>query len=229
MFCPECGNEYNEGAVYCNSCGNKLPQNVKTEPKVVEKKFCTQCGSEYSPGAEYCPGCGQNLHGSPSVEPKAVKDTGPSPGNEQLLEIVNVALTGLNPPKKILHFTDKNIYVTKGSFLAGGMGESLGWVAGGFIGSKIGKKMEKDNKAEIEETARSMNFQDMAANNPDVIVIPYNEIVTLKLARRSRLLNPAITIQTASEEFNYIMRDYKNYEKYFETIPSILGDKVIME
>ncbi|MDD3754625.1 MAG: zinc ribbon domain-containing protein [Methanobacterium sp.] len=229
MFCPDCGTEYNKGEIYCNFCGRKLPQNMKTEKQIIRKNFCTQCGSEYSPRAEYCPGCGQNLQFSPSEQGKAVNLGGPSHEKEKLLLIIHAALTGINPPRKILHFTDQNIYVTKGNLFVGGLGEALGHVAGGIIGGHIGKKYEKDKIAEIERAAQSINFQELASNDPEILVIPYREIIKFILARKSRLLSPTITIQTTSEEFNYTITQYKNYKQHCETIPLILGDKVIIK
>ena len=153
MFCPDCGTEYNKGTIYCKFCGRKLPQNMKTEKLLIGKNFCTQCGAEYSPRAEYCPGCGQNLQVSPSDQGKALNLGEPSSEKEKLLLIIHAALTGFNPPRKILHFTDQNIYVTKGNLMVGGLAEGLGHVAGGIIGGHIGKKYEKDKIAEIERAA----------------------------------------------------------------------------
>lgn len=229
MFCPDCGTEYNKGAIYCKFCGRKLPHQIQTEKLLIGKNFCTQCGAEHSPTAEYCPRCGQNLQVSPSDQGKALNFGEPSPEKEKLLLIIHAALTGFNPPRKILHFTDQNIYVTKGTLIVGGMVETLGWAAGGIIGGQIGKKYEKDKIAEIERAAQSINFQELAANDPEVLVIPYSEIIKFTLARKSRLLSPTISIQTTSDEYNYTITQYKNYKQHCEIIPQILGDKVIIQ
>ncbi len=74
--------------------------------------------------------------------------------------------------------------------MVGGLAEGLGYVAGGIIGGQIGKKYEKDKIAEIERAAQSINFQELAANDPEVLVIPYSEIIKFTLARKNRLLAP---------------------------------------
>ena len=220
MFCPDCGTDYRVN--FTVFCGRKLPQ---YEMKNYFRKFLIM----WSVSRGYCPGCGQNLQVSPSEQGKAVNLGGSSHEKEKLLLIIHAALTGINPPRKILHFTDRNIYVTKGNLLVGGLGEALGHVAGGIIGGHIGKKYEKDKIAEIERAAQSINFQELASNDPEILVIPYREIIKFILARKSRLLSPTITIQTTSEEFNYTITQYKNYKQHCETIPLILGDKVIIK
>lgn len=49
MFCKNCGNELNENAVACMSCGFA---------KGDGSKFCANCGKEVNPGAAICTNCG---------------------------------------------------------------------------------------------------------------------------------------------------------------------------
>ena len=49
MFCKNCGNQLNENAVACMSCGFA---------KGTGTKFCANCGSEVNPGAAICTSCG---------------------------------------------------------------------------------------------------------------------------------------------------------------------------
>ncbi|MBO5369177.1 MAG: TM2 domain-containing protein [Clostridia bacterium] len=49
MFCKNCGNEINENAVACMSCGFA---------KGDGDKYCSNCGSEINPGAAICVKCG---------------------------------------------------------------------------------------------------------------------------------------------------------------------------
>ncbi len=49
MFCKNCGNEINENAVACMSCGFA---------KGNGSKFCANCGKEINPGAAICTSCG---------------------------------------------------------------------------------------------------------------------------------------------------------------------------
>ncbi len=49
MFCKNCGNEINENAVACMSCGFA---------KGTGDKFCANCGNAINPGAVICTACG---------------------------------------------------------------------------------------------------------------------------------------------------------------------------
>ena len=49
MYCKNCGNELNENAVACMSCGFA---------KGDGSKFCANCGKEINPGAAICTNCG---------------------------------------------------------------------------------------------------------------------------------------------------------------------------
>ena len=66
MFCKNCGNEMNENAVACMSCGFA---------KGDGNKFCANCGSEINAGAAICVKCGAAVKAAASAgidgEPKS--------------------------------------------------------------------------------------------------------------------------------------------------------------
>lgn len=51
--CPECDYNNNDSALYCESCGNKLPG---------QEIVCTKCGYRNQPGTGFCGGCGTALN-----------------------------------------------------------------------------------------------------------------------------------------------------------------------
>ena len=46
--CPTCGPRPEPDAVFCSTCGNRLPTGA----------ICTSCGAALAPGARFCEGCG---------------------------------------------------------------------------------------------------------------------------------------------------------------------------
>lgn len=170
--------------------------------------FCTKCGTENSDNAVYCSECGQKL-----------QITSPG-GGEQLQEMIHVAWNKVGAPRKILYFTDKNIYIAEGTFLVG-----LGFAAGGLIGHAVEKKQLFDK----EQESKNINFQELVAKNPDVGVIPYNEVINLIMGKKRFMLNPTITIETTTTDYKFTVMQGKKYKQYQETIPAILGDKVTVE
>lgn len=71
MFCKNCGNEINENAVACMSCGFA---------KGDGNKFCANCGKEINPGAAICTNCGAAVAAKAAV------------GGEQKSKLVAVLL-----------------------------------------------------------------------------------------------------------------------------------------
>jgi len=51
--CPKCGEEYGDGATYCEKCGTKL----------VKYRACPKCGQLVNDEVLYCPKCGQAIDG----------------------------------------------------------------------------------------------------------------------------------------------------------------------
>ena len=177
--------------------------------------FCAKCGSENVDEAVYCSECGQKL--------LQVDDLMESPGNsysenEILQEMIHVAgKTG----RKVLYFTNENIYIGAGTFLSGGMGFA--------VGGLIGRHVEKKHLAKMEEEANRINFKELAAQNPDVVVIPYNEIINLVMGKKRMLLAPSIKVETTSTEYTFTVMDFKKYKQFQQSLPAILGDRVTVE
>jgi len=167
--------------------------------------YCTKCGMENEDQSVYCAECGLKLQDD----------------SETLQEMIHVAWNkGTVPPRKILCFTDKNAYIMEGNFLIG-----LGWGIGGIVGNYI----EKKDTSQKEENARNANFQEVVAQDPEVVVIPYNEIMKVTMGKKRMLLNPSITIETTTDDYKFTVMDGKKYKQYQKSIPSILGDRVQVE
>jgi hypothetical protein len=62
----------------------------------------------------------------------------------------------------------------------------------------------------MEEEANRINFKELAAHNPDVVVIPYNEIINLVMGKKRMLLAPSIKVETTSTEYTFTVMDFKN-------------------
>ncbi|MEN6554424.1 MAG: zinc ribbon domain-containing protein [Methanobacterium sp.] len=180
--------------------------------------FCTKCGTENEDIAAYCSECGQKLQiiSNDKSEPQVTTQ-----GEKELLqEMINVAWkTGYN--RKTLYFTDKNIYVAEGSFLTGGMGFAFGGIIGHYV--------EKKSLSDREKAARTMNFKEMAAENPNVIIIPYNEIINVEMGKKRMLLAPSIKVETTSDDYTFTVMDFNKYKQFQQSIPLILGDKVTVK
>ena len=59
MFCPKCGMDNPDRAVYCGTCGMPLPQGPPVRSGVVG--YCPSCGVAIAPGLQFCPTCGAPL------------------------------------------------------------------------------------------------------------------------------------------------------------------------
>lgn len=58
MFCNNCGNKLPENAKFCNSCGAAVAATVK--------KTCLNCGNELLEGAAFCNVCGAKCGTAPT-------------------------------------------------------------------------------------------------------------------------------------------------------------------
>lgn len=177
--------------------------------------YCEKCGTEILDKALYCSECGAKLKSD---------DEGMSPETanegETLQEMIHAAWNkGTVPPRKILCFTEENIYILEGTFLKG-MGVGIGLV---------GLYLEKKDSSEKEEIAQTTDFSKLAAQDPDVVIIPYQEIMKLNMGKKRMLLNPTITIKTTSEDYKFTVMEGKKYKQYQKTLPALLGDKVTVE
>ncbi|AUB54725.1 hypothetical protein BK007_00935 [Methanobacterium subterraneum] len=101
----------------------------------------------------------------------------------------------------------------------------MGFAFGGIIGHYVEKKSLSDR----EKAARTMNFKEMAARNSNVITIPYNEIINVVMGKKRMLLAPSIKVETTSADYTFTVMDYNKYKQFQQSIPLILGDKVIVE
>ncbi len=131
-----------------------------------------------------------------------------------LLEMIRVARM---TDRKVLYFTDKNLYIGKGSFIKG-----MGFVTGGLIGHAIEKKLLSDK----EKEARKMNFREEAAKDPSIIVIPYLDIIKLNMPKKGMFTAPKIRIETTSKDYEFWVSNIGKYKEHQKSISSILGDKV---
>jgi hypothetical protein len=181
--------------------------------------YCTKCGTENRDNAVYCSECGQNLQEILYEEGELPETSNGE--SETLQEMIHVAWNkGTVPPRKILCFTDENVYIVEGSFLVGGLGYGMGGL--------IGRAIEKKDTSDKEKKARE-NFQELAARDPEVVVIPYNEIINVTMGKKRMLLNPSIKIETTSDDYKFTVMEGKKYKQYQKTIPALLGDKVNVE
>ena len=70
MKCSNCGQEVDQSAKFCPSCGTRLE--AAGEEKASEAgKYCPQCGAQVSAEAKFCPSCGHALAGG-AIDPQAV-------------------------------------------------------------------------------------------------------------------------------------------------------------
>lgn len=180
--------------------------------------FCSKCGIKNIDEALYCSACGEKMV---KLEDQGIPQ-GTNDEVETLNEFVHISwITGaVPPPKKILSFTEKNIYLMEGSFLKG-----IGFGVGGLIGYFL----EQHENANKERYVRSTNFNELAKQDPNLVIIPYQEIINLKMGKKRMMLNPMMTLKTTTEVYNFLVMEPGKYKHYQKTIPALLGDKVTVE
>lgn len=67
--CPECGEAFKNGAVFCSKCGAKLPEIVEEAPAMPENtQKCGKCGNVLKKEAVFCNVCGNKLDEQPAEE-----------------------------------------------------------------------------------------------------------------------------------------------------------------
>ncbi len=57
MKCLNCGNEIQDGALFCDNCGQK----VEADTQISQKRHCGNCGAEIEENADFCGNCGFSI------------------------------------------------------------------------------------------------------------------------------------------------------------------------
>jgi len=71
-LCIACGNQVEESASFCTSCGKPMPAAAHLATAVsVARPVCSACGAQGDPGSAFCTECGKRL----DVEPAPVEET----------------------------------------------------------------------------------------------------------------------------------------------------------
>jgi predicted amidophosphoribosyltransferase len=74
-LCTSCGNQVEESAGFCTSCGKPMPAAVHPSAAVsVTRPVCSSCGVEADPGSVFCTECGQRL----GAQPEPVAEPAPA-------------------------------------------------------------------------------------------------------------------------------------------------------
>ena len=87
--------------------------------------------------------------------------------------------------------------------------------------------LKKRGPSNIEKEPQRINFQELAAKDPDVVVIPYSDIIKVVMGKIRMLLYPSIKIETTNTDNKFTVMEGKKYKQYLKTILNILGDKVV--
>lgn len=178
--------------------------------------ICPQCNVENPDMSFYCSNCGNQLKMTLNSE------------KEVLQEMVYVRWNmnkgnriGTRLYQKILYFTDSNIYIGEGKLIAG-----LGANIFGFIGNALEEKALSGKNSE----AMYLDFKELAAGDPEVLIIPYNDIISLNLEKKTFFKpDPKIKMTTTEADYEFIISQKKRYKQYSQSLPLILGDKVRVE
>jgi predicted amidophosphoribosyltransferase len=93
--CASCGNQVEESASFCTSCGKPMPAAAHPSAAVtVARPVCSSCGAQADPGSVFCTGCGERLY----PEPVPVEEAIPAVAAAVPLEAETTAPTAsLNP------------------------------------------------------------------------------------------------------------------------------------
>jgi hypothetical protein len=75
-LCTSCGNQVEESASFCTSCGHPMPAGVEPSAAVtVTRPVCSSCGAQVNPDSAFCTECGQRV----ATHPVPIKETAPVP------------------------------------------------------------------------------------------------------------------------------------------------------
>jgi len=93
--CTSCGNQVEESASFCTSCGKPMPAAAHPSAAVtVARPVCSLCGAQADPGSVFCTSCGKRL----DAEPVPVDEAIPAVAAAVPLEAETTAPTAsLNP------------------------------------------------------------------------------------------------------------------------------------
>ena len=73
--CTSCGNEVDESASFCTSCGKPMPAAAHPSAAVtVTRPVCSSCGAQADPDSLFCTECGKRLDPEPMEDAEAVPD-----------------------------------------------------------------------------------------------------------------------------------------------------------
>ena len=71
--CASCGNQVEESASFCTSCGKPMPAAAHPSAAVtVARPVCSSCGAQADPGSVFCTSCGKRLEAEPAPVDQAV-------------------------------------------------------------------------------------------------------------------------------------------------------------
>lgn len=215
-----------EDAQFCVKCGQKLIQ--------PQQKNCNTCGAVVQPETIFCPSCGnkinskseKNQKSSPSMNTNSLKS------DNVLLEIMWIGWREkgkITAQRGALLFYRDSLVMAKGGSIAGlGLGEMAGkLVAGPIIGTKIGKRMEKDIVNDQKAQHVSKAPEAFLEENQDNFLVKYDDITTINMSFSRFRGGGKIQINTNYENYEYTIQDYQNYKKYVESLQSIFGSKLI--
>ena len=64
--CTSCGNQVEESASFCTSCGKPMPAVAQPSAAItVTRPVCSSCGAQADPGSVFCTECGKRLDAQP--------------------------------------------------------------------------------------------------------------------------------------------------------------------
>jgi hypothetical protein len=73
-LCTSCGNEVEESASFCTSCGKPMAAAIQPSAAVtVTRPICSSCGAQGDPDSVFCTECGKRL----ATQPMPVAEAGP--------------------------------------------------------------------------------------------------------------------------------------------------------
>jgi len=77
--CTSCGNQVEESASFCTSCGKPMPAAAHPSAAVtVARPVCHSCGAQADPGSVFCTECGKRLDAEPASVDQAAPAVAPA-------------------------------------------------------------------------------------------------------------------------------------------------------